>query len=425
MERAQVALAPLGREDESEKGLEAAVRAATDLLGGWDRFVRPGRRVLLKPNQTLWMPEKTGCTTSPRLVRVLVRMAFEAGAKEVWIAESSGHAQQSRAVMKNTGLAAGVKDTRARMIYLDEIAHGVYDFGPDAGDLRYMPVPEIMERADVIINVPKAKTHIVDPISCACKNWVGVMPQSFRLFLQRQGGPYYVGNAWLLRKFGPSLTIVDGGWAGEGQGPGGNEAFWWGWIVASADPVAADVTVARLFDLDASKVRMATEAARIGVGVDDPGRIDLLGAAFQDARRPVKAADPRVDIFPCNVIVGRRGATLEGTLGHWKTIADTWNGMGLWKLFTLRGRPTFLFGDGEDPDFEKHLKEGPYVVLDDAAQDRYKEHPDVTFVPGSPVPQSYMQHEMIEGMGFGAIYEPGLAVQKMISRFKGRRQAKG
>ncbi|MCE5276884.1 MAG: DUF362 domain-containing protein [Planctomycetaceae bacterium] len=344
----------------------------------------------------------------------------------VWSSgEAAGHAQRSRNVMTNTGMVHGVKDTMAHLIFLDEIAEKVVDFGPQAGAVRYMPVPEIMERADVIINVPKAKTHFVDPISCACKNWIGVMPMSFRLWAQREVEPYYAGNAWLLKKFRPTLNVVDGAWAGEGQGPGGNDPFWWGWILASTDPVAVDVTVARLFGLDHTNIRMANEAAKIGAGVCDPEQIELTGATLEEAFRKVKPADPSVHRFPCNVIVGRRGATIEGTLGHWKTIADGWMGVGLWKLFTLRGTPTFLFGDADDPDFEQHLKDGPYIVLDDAAQDKYKYDPRVAFVPGSPVPQSYMQNEMIEGMGFGGIYQAGLAVDKMIQHARGVLQSRG
>lgn len=119
------------------------------------------------------------------------------------------------------------------------------------------------------------------------------------------------------------------------------------------------------------------------------------------------------------------GATMEGTLGHWKTIADGWLKNGVWNLLTLKGTPTFMFGNTDDPEFDKHVKEGPYVVLDDAAKDEYKYHPEVIFVPGSPVPQSYIQNEMMQGMGFGGVYHAGLSVEKMIQKFKGVRSATG
>jgi len=421
MDRATVSLTRLGEQnDHDEESLARSIRMALEPLGGLEQYVSNGDKVLLKPNQTLFKNSLSGSTTSPNLIRALIGLCFEAGAREVWVAEAAGHAQMSRNVMAKTGMVQAIEGTGARLIFLDEIAEKVFDFGEDLPhELRYMPAPEIMERADVIINVPKAKTHFVDPISCACKNWVGVMPMSYRLYLQRLGDPYYQGTGLLVRKFRPTLNIVDGAMAGEGQGPGQNDPFWWGWLLASTDPVAVDVTVCRLFGLDWQRIRMAKAAADAGVGIFDPDRIDLVGAAFEDAQVTVRAADPGVHRYPCRVIEGK-GATIEGTLGHWKTIADAWLANDLWTLFTSRGTPTFMFGEAEDPDFEEHLAEGPYVVLDDSALDKYKYDPRVVYVPGSPVPQSYMQHDMVEGMGFGPLYEPGLRLYEEGSSLLGR-----
>lgn len=418
-DRATVSLARIPGHDESEESLRRTVAQALQPLGGIEEFVAEGNKVLLKPNQTLFKPPLSGSTTSPRLIRALIRMCFEAGAREVWVAEAAGHAQLTRRVMSLTGMAQAVQGTGAHVIYLDEIAHKLFDMGRNLGELHYMPAPEILERADVIIDVPKAKTHFVDPISCACKNWVGLMPMNYRLYLQRQADPYYRGTALLLRKFRPHLTVVDGAVAGQGQGPGQNDPFWWGWVLASDDPVATDVTVCRLFGLDWEPCRMAEEAAYLGVGVFDPERTDVVGADFEDARHDVQRADPSVHRYPCRVLTGE-GATIEGTLGHWKTIADAWLANDLWTLFTSRGTPTFMFGAIEDPEFEEHLKEGPYVVLDDSALDKYKYDPRVIYVPGSPVPQSYIQHEMVDGMGFGALYQRGLQMEEMGTKLTGK-----
>jgi len=420
MKHAEVSLARIGGAgDNDENELRRAVEEVLRPLGGLENFIARGDTVLLKPNQTLFKNSLSGSTTSPRLIRTLIAACFDAGAREVWVAEASGHAQMSRQVMAKTGMVEAVAGTGAHLIYLDEIAERVFDFGKGAGELRHMPAPEIMERADVIINIPKAKTHFVDPVSCACKNWVGVIPMSFRLYLQRLGDPYYRGNALFLKKFRPTLNIVDGAIAGEGQGPGQNDPFWWGWLLASTDPVAVDITVARLFGLEWDRIRMARAAADAGVGVYDPERIAIRGASFEDAMVKVRPADPSVHRYPCRVLEGK-GATIEGTLGHWKTIADAWLGNDLWKLFTSRGTPTFMFGAVEDPEFERYVEEGPYVVLDDSALDRYKYDPRVVFIPGSPVPQSYMQNDMIERMGFGPIYEPGLRLFENVSGLIGR-----
>lgn len=417
--RATVAFARLPERGEREDALRYAVEEALRALGGLQHFVPHGSKVLIKPNQTLFKSALSGSTTSPRLIRALIQLCFDHGAKEVWVAEAAGHAQQTRHVMSKTGLLQAVKGTGAELIFLDEIAHKLFDFGEEAGELRYMPAPEILERADVIIDVPKAKTHFVDPISGACKNWVGLVPMNYRLYLQRQGEPYYRATGLFLKQFRPALTVLDGAIAGQGQGPGSNDAFWWGWIGASTDPVAMDVTVCRLFGLDWQKLKMCQAAANAGVGVFNPEQIDLTGATFEEAKTAVQPADPGIHRYPCRVLVGE-GATIEGTIGHWKTIADAWLEKDLWTLFGSKGTPTFMFGEVEDPDFEAHLADGPYVVMGDSTLDKYKYDPRVIYVPGWPVPQSYIQHEMVERMGFSRLYQPGLKLFQTGSSFVGR-----
>jgi uncharacterized protein (DUF362 family) len=138
-ERVTVSLARIRGHNESEDALRQVVTKALAPLGGLARHVPRGSKVLLKPNQTLFKTSLSGSTTSPRLIRALIALCFEAGAREVWVAEASGHAQMSRQVMGKTGMVEAVKGTGAHVIFLDEIAEKVYDFGEEAGELRYMP----------------------------------------------------------------------------------------------------------------------------------------------------------------------------------------------------------------------------------------------------------------------------------------------
>jgi hypothetical protein len=114
--------------------------------------------------------------------------------------------------------------------------------------------------------------------------------------------------------------------------------------------------------------------------------------------------------YPARVIVGG-GVTMAGTLGHFKGFADLWLAIRAWDaVIALRGRPTFMIGRAEDPDFEAHLREGRYFVLDDAALERYKRDPRVVFVPGSPV-----GNEMMPAILRGLDVElPGQGVQKSL-----------
>jgi uncharacterized protein (DUF362 family) len=105
-QRAKVSLARVSSRHVNERALARSITEALRPLGGLERYVTKGAKVLLKPNQTLFKLALTGSTTSPRFIRALIRLCFDAGAREVWVAEASGHAQMSRHVMAKTGMVA-------------------------------------------------------------------------------------------------------------------------------------------------------------------------------------------------------------------------------------------------------------------------------------------------------------------------------
>src|SRR5690242_3093101 len=104
--RATVAIAHTSEKHRSQERVLGLAREALDHLGGMGRFVKPGQTVLIKPNQTVFYPAEDGCTTDPMLVGALIRLAREAGARLVQVAESSGGFFDSLACMKITGVAA-------------------------------------------------------------------------------------------------------------------------------------------------------------------------------------------------------------------------------------------------------------------------------------------------------------------------------
>ncbi len=79
-------------------------------------------------------------------------------------------------------------------------------------------------------------------------------------------------------------------------------------------------------------------------------------------------------------------------------------------LIWLKGTPTIMIGNTEDPEFEEHLKEGPYIVFDDSAREEYKRDPRIYFVPGHPVLRTAMP-ELMKGLGADANFG-GQAIMK-------------
>jgi hypothetical protein len=325
--------------------------------------------------------------------------------------------------MAVTGMAAAAESAGAELAYFDEVAAIDVDV-PQGKLVRQVAVPRPLLEADVVIACPKLKTHFLDPITGALKLWVGAVRQDTMHRLHRDAVEESVAD--LLTVTRPDLCVMDAVVVGEGDGPIANRPRFMGVVLCSADPVALDVVAGDLAGFDGESMRFPRAAARRGVGVGERAHIDLLGVPLQAARlalEPTVLGDDWYTRYPIRVIVGQ-DVTLGGTLGHFKGFADLWHRDHVWQAITLlRGQPTFMIGRAEDPDFERHLAQGPYFVLDDAAYPAYKQHPRVIFIPGSPIGNEMMP-AIMQALG---VDRAGRTVERLLkvrSAWRGRRLAR-
>src|ERR1041385_5196496 len=349
---AKVAISYTNEKHRSPQRVYDLVKEALDHLGGIAAFVKTGQTVLIKPNQTVYYSAEEGCTTDPLVVGALIRLAKQAGAAKVQVAESSGGFFSSMQCMKITGMAAVAEREGAELIDLgsDDTPNRTVQI-PNGRVIQEVPLPAPLLDADVIIDVPKAKNHHIEPISGALKNWVGTVDQQWR--------DHHHGDLEMIGRFmdimmvsRPTLCVVDALIAEEGESR--------------------------------------------GLGVRQP--IDFVGVPLEDVRIQAWAGHTDFNYLPLNFLVGK-GVTLPGTIGHVKSVLDSMMRRGqLKQVIWLKGTPTIMIGEIDDPLFEEHLKEGPYVVFDDAAKPKYKSDPRVYFVPGHPVLQTAMP-ELVKGLG--------------------------
>src|SRR5919106_3274172 len=273
---AKVAISRTLEKHRSEERVLALVREALNALGGISQFVKSGQTVLIKPNQTVYYSAEEGCTTDPLVVGALIQLAWEAGARKVQVAESSGELLSSIECMRVTGMAAVAEKHGAELIDLgsDDVPNRTVPV-PQGTVLTSVPLPVPLLDADVIIDVPKAKNHHIEPITGALKNWVGVVNQKWRM--HNHGDEEHIPRSMdIMTVTRPALCVVDALIAGEGDGPIANLPRWCGCILASTDPVATDVAIARLMGRDWTRLEFARAAEERGLGVRDP--IEYLGA---------------------------------------------------------------------------------------------------------------------------------------------------
>ena len=374
------------------------VKEAIDLLGGMGRFVRLGQTVFIKPNQTMFFLADEGVTTDPWVVAGLAQLALEAGAARVQVGDMPGAGITPKEVMSITGVDDAARKVGAEVVYLDQVQQTPLPI-PGGRVVQEIWLPAPIVDADVLINVPKGKTHFVDLISGALKNWMGAMRPDVRMRHHDVETPEYVVDCLSARP--PDLHVVDALIAGEGNGPGANTPKWVGCVLASSDPVATDVATAQLFGFDPSELVYAKVAAARGLGQIDPEKLDVIGTPLSEARTSLAPAtvDPTFSYLgPVRVILGDR-VSWPGTIGHFKSVADIWHKDRNWELVArVRGTPTIMIGHAEDLEFEHHLTEGPYVTVDDAVDDRYKLDTRVKHVPGHPVCDE-MMFGLVEALG--------------------------
>src|SRR5690242_3748279 len=147
------AIVAIGHTKEKHRSIQrvtALVRETIDLIGGVNRFVKPGQTVLIKPNQTVYYSAEEGCTSDPLVVGALIRLAKEAGAHRVQVAESSGGFFNSITCMEITGVAAIAEKEGAELVDLGTAPTRVTHI-PKAKILHEVPLPTPLLDAYVII----------------------------------------------------------------------------------------------------------------------------------------------------------------------------------------------------------------------------------------------------------------------------------
>lgn len=266
------------------------VKEAVDLLGGMKAFVKPGQKVMLKPNCTGPLSSDDGAVTSNEVIESIAILARAAGAAQIDIVEGSGafHLGTYR-IYETLGVSRLAK----------RLGVGLYDVNETEfvkvknEKFRMMDEIEITKKAweyDVIINIPIMKTHPLTEITVTYKNMNGLLsPRDKRRFHDYNMRKAVVDLTTALL---PYLTIVDGLTAMEGLGPLEGTPVKMNLIMAGSCPAAVDATAARVMGFCAEKLEYLAEAEAAGHGAIAEEDIEILGEEIKNVAYPFKTAEP-------------------------------------------------------------------------------------------------------------------------------------
>jgi uncharacterized protein (DUF362 family) len=249
-------------------GARVATQKALAALGGMQRFVKPDQVVVVKPNAGFATPPDLGATTHPDVVTAILDACFEAGARRVLVVDHT--LRPAEQCFERTGLAAAVAAfPKAKLVSLDDEKAYQQIEVPKGKALHTVQIPVLLQKADVFINVPTAKSHSATMVSLGLKNLMGLVwdRNTFHVDID-----LHQGIADLATVLKPDLTIVDAVRilkTGGPDGPGDVDPF--DGVVAGVDPIAVDAYAVGLSTwnrqtLSPEQVSYIRHAARHGLG---------------------------------------------------------------------------------------------------------------------------------------------------------------
>lgn len=264
--------------------IAAAVRRAVALAGGLPERVRPGATVLLKPNLVeIPLTREGGAVTHPELCRAVAEMVLERGAFPV-IADAAGMGSDTEAVIAFMGYDRLREEGYTVLDLKKERALPVRNRAGTV--LPRMRVFRPALTADLLINLPVMKTHDQTEVTLSLKNLKGLLADSSKKRIHRRA--LFHGIPEVAAFFNPSFTILDGIYAQEGVGPVYGDPVEMDLVIAGRDMVALDTIAALIMGYRPEEVPVTMLAAGMGLGIADPGKIEIAGVPWQAVQRRFK-----------------------------------------------------------------------------------------------------------------------------------------
>jgi uncharacterized protein (DUF362 family) len=265
------------------------------LATGFDPASIRGKRVLLKPNLVEPTRACPQMTTHPAVVLAAADV-FRGWGAQVVVGEGPGHMRDTEEALIQSGMQEALDDARLDFADLNYSQVRWTDNGGQKSPLRGFYFPSQVLEADLIVSMPKMKTHHWVGYTASMKNLYGVIPGI------KYGWPknvlHYAGIPQTIYDINASLpktvAIVDGILAMEGDGPIMGSGKPMGLLVIGTNPTAVDATVGRIMGFDPARVEYLQLAAnRLGPVADDC--IRQQGESWQSVASPfVVIDDPRL-----------------------------------------------------------------------------------------------------------------------------------
>ena len=280
--------------------LRQSLEQLLEPLGGMANFVKKGDRVLLKPNLLTASRPTKECTTRREMVYCVAQMVKEVGGKP-FLGDSPAF-----------GSAKGVAKANGYLDLCAELDLPIIEFkgrkySTENDNFNHLRLSKEAMEADVVINLPKVKSHMQLTMTMGVKNLFGCVPGKMKAWWHMEAGKDVDRFGEMLvetaRAISPDLTIIDGIIGHEGNGPSTGEPRDLRLLAASSNVFAIDVTIANILNVDSHLIptMVAQEKLGLSMAIEDieyplshPRDLAITDWKLPDAIVPIDFGLPRV-----------------------------------------------------------------------------------------------------------------------------------
>ncbi len=252
------------------------LRLAVDRTFELFPFSIKGKKVLIKPNVLRASTAQESIVTNPAVLRAVVEKVEAMDPDSIVVGDNPGL------------FSYGANEESFTKTGLMEAAKGHYqNIGNDSKKIdfnaRYMPsvsVSSAVLDADILISLPKFKTHGLTVLTGAIKNSYGILPGAQKAMLHKAAGSPERFHEMIVDVFRlrvPDLFIVDAVIGMEGNGPASLDLRNIGLLLASDNAVALDAVIAAMMGVEPGRLRFLQKAKELGLGNYELDTIEIIG----------------------------------------------------------------------------------------------------------------------------------------------------
>jgi uncharacterized protein (DUF362 family) len=370
-------------DQESLKVVYRMLKRAVDAAGGMKSFIKSGDKVLVRANACWAVKPDTGIASDPRVVEALMRLIRnETKPRELIVADRSSIGADTAESFKVTGVGeAALRGGADRVLPLESDQRVAVQVPRPMVLFKPVYLSKTMLDADVLIYLSKMKVHKLTNISLTMKMNQGSL--DWYDALRNHRADMHQKMIDMLKVMRPHLSVVDGLWPMQGQGPGSpfpeDLIRDFNVIIAGKDPVAVDTVGSTIMGFDAKHdIPMLRGAEMAGLGVATLEQIEVVGTAIEKVRRPFKRGDihliglhPKIEVY--------MGGACDGCLHFTRTGLDVY--LANPALMEEVEKITFIIGnDVEIPDHLDHRPPRSYVFVVGDCTSKHKDRG--IFLPG-------------------------------------------